>query len=480
MRINLDDVEEFLDQAGHKVACLGDDNRLVAVAEGKADARTIRMLIGARHKVQPSHVTVLEVAGLPRSAAGKIDYAALAELAEKKAPAKRAVRGGLREAMAVALSRKAVRDGDTFTTLGGDSLAFLEVYLALERQLGHVPARWETKTIVELEALAPRKENNMRVPFNLLVRLAAVAEVIGFHTHSWTIGGGAFVLLALAGYSMSQFQRANIADGRLGRIVATMFPRLLVAYFAVIIVYWIAKGGIDPLWLLALGNFAHEESTLIEPLWFIPAYLQVVLLFLGIVAIPAVRSALTSSPWRTGMALLGVAVALRAVSGFVTEDEIVLMRSPLSLMHLFLLGWCMQYADTHQRKAIVAGAATAIAFAFWHSTAGQSVFIALSCAAVLWIDSVTLPRRIGHAVTLIGSASFFIYIVHMLPTHALVWVFPLADYVTVLPVFAVVLALSVALGVAAHVLVSKAVVAVRRLLQRRAATTEDPQLAPEW
>ena len=32
-----------------------------------------------------------------------------------------------------------------------------------------------------------------------------------------------------------------------------------------------------------------QEATFIEPLWFIPAYLQVVLLFLGVAAIPAVR-----------------------------------------------------------------------------------------------------------------------------------------------------------------------------------------------
>lgn len=478
LRISLDDVEEFLEQAGHKAACVGDDQRLTVFAEGKADRRAIRMLIGVRHKIQPSHIVVVDLAEVPRNAAGKIDYPALQEIAVRHAPrgARKSVDGGLREAMAVALSRKSIADNDTFTSLGGDSLAFLEVYLALERQLGHVPPRWESRTIAELEALAPRTERRMRVPFNLLVRLAAVAEVIGLHAHTWTIGGGAFVLLALAGYSLAQFQSANILEGRFVRTIATLFPRLLIAYFAIVLAYGIAEGGLNPLWLLLLGNFSHEESTFIEPLWFIPAYLQVVLLFLAVTAFPAVRRAMKLSPWQTAVAFLAGALALRLGTEALTADPITLMRSPVGIVHLFALGWCMQHADTTYRKAVLTALATAVAFAFWNTNVGQSVFIAVCCAAVLWIDAVSLPKRVGHAVTAIGSASFFIYLVHMLPVHLLEVTVPLDDYVTAVPAFAVILVLSVSLGLLAHAAVTRAVTAARRGLRRR----PEEQLAPEW
>ena len=479
LRINLDEVEEFLDQAGHKVACIGDDQRLAIVTQGKADQRTIRMLVGARYKIQPSHVVVVESAQLPRDAAGTIRHAALAELTTRQAPRRstKSAGAGLREAMAMALSRKTIADTDTFTSLGGDSLAFLEVYLALERQLGHVPPRWETRTIAELEALAPRAEMKMRLPFSLLVRLAAVAEVIGLHAHSWTIGGGAFVLLALSGYSMSQFQRANILEGRAGRILSTMFPRLLIAYFSIVLAYDAYDGSLNALWLLLLGNFSRENSTFIEPLWFIPAYLQVVLLFLAIAAIPVVRRAFKTSPWQSGLAFLTGALALRAGTDLFTTDAILLMRSPISILHLFALGWCMHQADTNGRKVVMTVIAAAVAFAFWNTNVGQSIFIAACCVAVLWIDSVSLPKKVGHALTVVGSASFFIYVFHMLPVHVLVFAYPLQEQVPGALLLLPILGISVALGVAAHTGVNWAVSAARRALQKRAPEAE---LAPEW
>ena len=116
----------------------------------------------------------------------------------------------------------------------------------------------------------------------------------------------------------------------------------------------------------------------------------------------------------------------------------------------------MQHADTPYRKAALTAMAAVIAFAFWNTNVGQSVFIAVCCAAVLWIDAVSLPKRIGHAATVIGSASFFIYLMHMLPVHLLEVTVALDEYITAAPAFAVILTLSVGLGVLAHAEIGRA------------------------
>src|SRR3546814_17095126 len=45
-----------------------------------------------------------------------------------------------------------IRDSDSFASLGGDSLRYVQLSMGLERVLGHIPARWENKPIAELSA----------------------------------------------------------------------------------------------------------------------------------------------------------------------------------------------------------------------------------------------------------------------------------------------------------------------------------------
>lgn len=50
-----------------------------------------------------------------------------------------------------------VDDQQSFTTLAGDSLALVQISLALESYLGELPKGWETKSIAQLEELSPAK-----------------------------------------------------------------------------------------------------------------------------------------------------------------------------------------------------------------------------------------------------------------------------------------------------------------------------------
>ncbi len=85
--------------------------------------------------------------------AGKCDYAALAH----HAAASRNPRRGhdqstsVRDLYAVALGRTDIADTDTFTSLGGDSLSFVEVSTHLARYLGHLPRDWPHLSIGELD-----------------------------------------------------------------------------------------------------------------------------------------------------------------------------------------------------------------------------------------------------------------------------------------------------------------------------------------
>lgn len=76
-RVNLDDVERILEQAGYASACAGSDDHLRVFVVGGADPAVVRTLVASRLAVHPTAVEVQAIDGIPRNAAGKILYSAL-------------------------------------------------------------------------------------------------------------------------------------------------------------------------------------------------------------------------------------------------------------------------------------------------------------------------------------------------------------------------------------------------------------------
>ena len=79
-RVNLQDIEQWLLEAGHAVACAGRDDRLeiyqpLATPEA---AKEIKAKVVKHIKVAPGAVRVIGIGALPRNDAGKIRYADLA------------------------------------------------------------------------------------------------------------------------------------------------------------------------------------------------------------------------------------------------------------------------------------------------------------------------------------------------------------------------------------------------------------------
>jgi len=76
-RVNLDDVERILEQAGHAGACAGVDDHLRVFVVGADDGAAVRTLLATRLGVHPTAIEVRAIDGIPRNASGKILYSAL-------------------------------------------------------------------------------------------------------------------------------------------------------------------------------------------------------------------------------------------------------------------------------------------------------------------------------------------------------------------------------------------------------------------
>ena len=187
LRVNLDDIESRVqaDFPGARVA--GNDQRIVvAIAAGAAAGSRKLVASLAADTALPEFVfSVEEFAEIPRLSGGKVDYA---RILESQRPATKDLSpAGIGTAVRLVFSREFVGrwideladligirqrqwlsvahiyetllnaenvgDTDTFRTLAGDSLSYVQVIAALTEYLGALPADWPDRPIRELESL---------------------------------------------------------------------------------------------------------------------------------------------------------------------------------------------------------------------------------------------------------------------------------------------------------------------------------------
>lgn len=195
LRVNLDELQASLRPRFPELVCTGTDTLLVLALPGPANdrdaelTRTVTRLL----KLPASILRIVHPDTMPRLSNGKPDFAALKELAlagssprhqpagstlnnGSKAVMRKFTRlasrrfasqvltearriiglgaaewHGVRHLYATLLDRPTISGADTFVSLSGDSLSYVQASIALEQYLGHLPPGWESLTVDQLE-----------------------------------------------------------------------------------------------------------------------------------------------------------------------------------------------------------------------------------------------------------------------------------------------------------------------------------------
>jgi len=411
LRISLDTVEAFTREYGCPAHATGTDDLLVLATEDREASQGLGEAAAKRFGLPLTSVHVEPYDEVPRLSSGKVDYptirdAALAHHTTTAIASQTA--GSVAEIFGTTLGRADVGPQDTFVSLGGDSLSYIEASLALEAHLGHVPDGWHLTPVGDLDRVQHRNSMLRQVETNVVIRAVAILFILGSHFELFDIEGGAHVLLAVAGFNFSRFL--------LNRIMAidSVTPVLgTVARIAIPTVGWIAltqlaKGSFDPAVFFLVSSYWRVSD---GGYWFIEILLQLLMLVAVVLAFPQVRRIHRISPYRFAVGVLVVALIARFAGDAIWDTTPIGFKVPHMTLWLFALGWVAdQSRDVNQRLAL--SAATVLTVPGFFDSTQRTLVMVGGILLLIWIPKMSMPLPLNRVVGMIGGASLYLYLVH--------------------------------------------------------------------
>lgn len=431
-RIDLDRVQTLLGLGGHEAGCAeaADGQQLVVAVPGEPDAHVLAEVgatVAGDTGLPPHAIRVVPVAALPRLPNGKLDQQAVARLeaapdADPGSPVRSLVRLYGR-----VLGRDVVGPQDSFVTLGGDSLSYVELSLRLEHRLGRLPSDWQRRTIADLALLdedchaaaaggtagkARRHRWFARVDTTIPLRAVGIVMIVGSHTNLWLLVGGAHVLLAVAGANFARFHLTDEDSRerirRVGRSAARIALPSILWIGAVHVVT-----GMYPWRSVLLLNDALGGADWSEPTWHFWFVEVVLMLAIGaglLTSVPAVMALERRHRFGLAAGLAVVTLVPRLWADLASYDGDVI-HSSLFVAWLFAGGWAAAVARSVPERIVAAGLLLLGAWDFTGETQ-RDVIIAVGLLALVWLPTVPWPRVLVGATGTLASASLYIYLTH--------------------------------------------------------------------
>ncbi|MEO5315166.1 AMP-binding protein [Pseudarthrobacter sp. CC12] len=425
LRIDLGQVEKVLAGMGIQAACAGTDEQLAVAVEGGHDPGMLAKMLAQDLGLPRAAIAVHAVEQLPRLATGKTDYPAVLALARTRNAAAGAAEAAagttgrpeagerpedVKKIFAEALELDCVEDGDTFVSLGGDSLSYVAASVRLERALGHLPANWHVIPVRELVSRQPeRRKKRLFAPLETSIMLRAVAIVTIISTHVELIKwpGTAHVLMVLAGYNFARFQLGGDRIPRLRRQLRSL-ARVAVPTVAFIgaVMLLSDKYQYTTANLLLLNTMIGPEYwTDAWQFWFVEVLVYVLVAMMALLAIPWAHRAERRFPLAFPVALVGAGLLARY--GLLPFD--ILHTRPV--LWLFALGWAFARARTMPQR-LALSALTILTVPGYFGEPWREATIVVGILMLAWLPTIPLPAMLHRPLGVLASASLFAYVTH--------------------------------------------------------------------
>ena len=460
LRISLDEIERILAQAGHPALVAGNDHVIAIGVVAPEKVEDVVTVLRNHGSVPDWAYVAVPLDEAPRLPSGKPDYGAIlaAGAAAQAAAAATQANEGFAAIFERIMMRAGVSGDDSFSSLAGDSLSYIQITMAIESRLGELPGHWEQLTVSQLDQLAeaarskPRGRAISSLPTEIIIRLGAIGAILASHLGpdlgGRSLQGGALVLLMTAGFNLNNFQRDHLLGDRRWSLIKLFILRLWIPVYITIAVSVLFRNSMQIGWptLLMVGNFFAEARGPLVVLWFIEVLFQCTLGMVLLFSIPAVRRFARHDRWAFALALFAFAMVIKFAFAHITEDYAPnvhgLLRRPDAYFATFVLGWMAAESTTNARRLLCLALAMAVVILDKGLTDSHTVAMAVAAPLLLFLPRVPVWRPVATALAFVAGATFYIYLTH----QAVIHVFYFNLHLRNLPLVFVV---SVAVGIAA-------------------------------
>lgn len=309
-----------------------------------------------------------------------------------------------------------VTPDDTFETLGGDSLRYIQFSLSFEQRFGQLPQDWEKLSVTALQQSIGHtgKFQFRRLESVTLTRAFFIICIVALHTDAFVYSnnwGAAYFLYLLAGYSVARFQLPEII--RTGSVKTLMGTIRFVAVPTVLMVALLQvltqRFEITP--LLLVSNFLDPSTLEGFLFYFVEIYVQLLVLAAVLFAFPRVRIWFRMRPMFSALALLFIVIVIQRFIESLYNADYNYHRTPWNYAWPFALGMVLAVADD-VRAQIVALIVACLVVVEHFGLTSAAFYVAGGCVVVLFVRDLVVPAPVKVFVAEIAGASLFIYLFH--------------------------------------------------------------------
>jgi acyl-CoA synthetase (AMP-forming)/AMP-acid ligase II len=305
---------------------------------------------------------------------------------------------------------------DSFETMGGDSLSYIQFSLGFEDRFGPLPSGWESLTVAQLEH--GRSANGAgfwrRLESATLTRAFFMICIVALHLDTFVYSnnwGAAYFLFMLCGYSVMRFQWPEISrTGKVGTIFGTAL-RVAIPTFLVVVAMqlWARTFELKP--PLLISNWFDSREYQVAYYYFAEIYIQLLLVIAALLSLPTLREALRKQPMLSCTALIIFATALSWEVERVWDTSYLYHRTPI--WYLWTIGAGMLMACARDVKSrVLAMAIVTVATVMHHGVTSASGYILGGAALLLFWPEISVPSRVKMIVSEVAASSMFMYLSH--------------------------------------------------------------------
>ena len=298
---------------------------------------------------------------------------------------------------------------DTFASLGGDSLSYVQASLALERITGKITDNWGAQSVKDLAQI--NDDVHLFVSVNTSIVLRAISIVLIVTGHFWfsTLNGATGVLLLISGYVFSDFQLKTIAYKKSIRPIFKSLINILIPTTLYLLFTAFYFKNFHPSILLQYSNFIDPHLGNGAAPWFIQVILQIFILMALVFYFKKIRDYAIKQPYYFGLIFLGISALIALVMPYIWNADHLFNRVPHMQLWYFALGWFIFHSPEKNQKIFAGIVCVLLPLA---TVETYSWLLTICSLMLIFLPKIKFIRPLHKLIYTLAGASFFIYISH--------------------------------------------------------------------